>query len=202
MKNAFFLWVALPLLFVGLSCARADDSAPDAMVKSTANDVLTLVKQSKDKNQLRGLAEQKVLPHFDFNHMTRLAVGTAWRQATPTQQQALEDAFRTLLVNTYTNALSIAVKGNEAIDVKPLQVQAQQTDVTVRSVVNEPGKQAVNIDYRVENTANGWKVYDVVVENLSLVTSYRGSFSSEINKSGIDGLIKSLQAKNSALAKS
>jgi phospholipid transport system substrate-binding protein len=132
--------------------------------------------------------------------MTQLAVGQYWRQATPEQQKALEDEFRTLLVNTYTASLSAAATGQESVDVRPLQVKSGDNDITVRTVVRSPNRQPIAVDYRMSRTPNGWKVYDVIVENLSLVTNYRGSFASEIGRSGIDGLVKVLQSKNRELA--
>ena len=182
--------------------ATAADTAPDALVKSTVEDVLGVIKNNRDRKVLLQVAEQKVLPHFDFETMTRLAVGRPWREATPDQRQALQNAFRTLLVNTYTTALSQqdSVDGN--FDVKPVQVKPGQKDVTVQSVVKPAGRPPVAVDYRMELKPNGWKVYDVIVENLSLVTNYRGTFADEIAKNGIDGLIRSLQAKNRQVAAS
>lgn len=182
--------------------ATAADITPDAMVKSTVDEVLAVIKQNKDKQALRQLAEQTVLPHFDFKHMTRLAMGTSWRQANPEQQQALENSFRTLLVNIYTSALSMSSSGNQTVEIKPGQPHPDGNDVTVKTVVKDSGKQPVAIDYHMEKSADGWKVYDVLVENLSLVTNYRGTFMSEVNRSGIDGLIKALDNKNRGLAKS
>jgi len=134
--------------------------------------------------------------------MTRLAVGRSWREATPAQQKALENAFRSLLVSTYTTALSQSNTNNPVVEVKPLRLSPSDTDVTVKTLVRESGRQPIAIDYRMAKTPNGWKVYDVVVENLSLVTNYRGSFNSEITRSGIDGLIKALEDKNRQLAAS
>lgn len=179
---------------------HAAESAPDALVKSTVNDVLTVLKQNKDKRTLLDLAEQKVLPNFDFAEMTRLAVGRAWRDASDAQKKALENAFRTLLVNTYTAALTQAAKSDQTVDVKPVRVQPDQKDVVVKTLVKEPGRSPIPIDYSMRRTASGWKVYDVVVENLSLVTNYRGSFSSEVARGGIDGLIKALEEKNRKIA--
>ena len=197
-----------PILYFVAAClavagcaAVAADVAPDAVVTSTVNDVLTVIKQNKDKRALREIAEQKVVPHFDFKRMTQLAVGPAWRQATPAQQQSLENSFRVLLVNTYASALSISGSGSQSVEVKPLQLQAGQDDVMVKTLVKDPGKQPVMIDYHMAKGTDGWKVFDVVVENLSLVTNYRGSFASEISRSGIDGLIKVLEEKNRTLAK-
>jgi phospholipid transport system substrate-binding protein len=181
--------------------AVAADSSPDVMVKSTVEEVLTVIKQNVDKRALRELTEQKVLPHFDFRHMTQLAVGKSWREATPAQQQALERGFRSLLVNTYSTALTITASGGDTVEVKPLQVTSDQDEITVRTTVMNAGKQPITIDYRMARSAEGWKVYDVVVENLSLVTNYRGTFASEIARSGIDGLIKRLEDKNRTLAR-
>ena len=201
MKQAAHFLLTCLLVATWSVAAAAAESSPDALVKSTVDEVLAVIKQTKDRQTLRQLAEQKVLPHFDFKHMTQLAVGPGWKQASSTQQQALENGFRTLLVNTYTSALSLGATGNQIVEVKPLQSQPQQSDVTVKTVVKESGKQPVTIDYRLENATGGWKVYDVVVEGLSLVTNYRSSFASEINRSGIDGLIKVLEDKNRGLAK-
>jgi phospholipid transport system substrate-binding protein len=184
------------------SVAGAADAAPDALVKTTVSEVLSVIKQSKDKRALHDLAEKKVLPHFDFRQMTQLAVGRSWREASPEQRKKLEDGFRGLLVSTYTTALTETATSDAKVDVKPAVVKPDQTDVTVRTVAKQSGRQPVAIDYRMNRTADGWKVYDVVVENLSLVNNYRGSFNSEISRSGIDGLIKTLEAKNKQLAES
>jgi phospholipid transport system substrate-binding protein len=167
--------------------------APDALVKKTVDDVLEVIKQTKDPRKLIEIAEQKVLPNFDFKQMTRLAVGKSWSQASAAQQEALERAFRTLLVRTYAAALT-RTSGNTKVEVKPAKPEGEEA--VVRTVATEPGSQPVQIDYRMVKTPGGWKVYDVVVENLSLVTSYRSSFQSEIARSGIDGLIKTIEAKN------
>jgi phospholipid transport system substrate-binding protein len=178
----------------------AAESSPDALVKTTADEVLNIIRTNKDKKTLRDLAEKKVLPYFDFRAMTQLAVGRHWREATPEQQNALVDAFRTLLVNTYTASLNVASTGKESVDVKPLD-QKGGDDVVVRTTVRSPNRpQPIPVDYRMRKGPDGWKVYDVIVENLSLVTNYRSSFASEIQRSGIDGLIKALQAKNNELA--
>jgi len=186
-------------LFVAFA-VQAAETLPDALVKSTVDEVLLVIKQNKDKNALHDLAEKKVLPNFDFQRMTQLAVGRAWREANPAQKKALENAFRSLLVSTYTTALSQASNANQTVEVKPAPVKPGDDDVTVKTLVKEPGRQPIPIDYRMAKTPSGWKVYDVVVENLSLVTNYRGSFNTEITRSGIDGLIKTLEAKNKKLA--
>lgn len=200
MKTILY-FLTMWLLIIPAPAVLAADTAPDALVKATVDDVLAVIKQNKDKQALRALAEQKVLPHFDFRHMTQLAVGIAWRQANSAQQQALEKNFRTLLVNTYTAALSVAATGTQTVEVKPAQVKADQNEVTVKTTVKDPGKQPIAIDYRMAKAADGWKVFDVVVEDLSLVTTYRGTFASEVSRTGIDGLIKVLDEKNRTLAK-
>jgi phospholipid transport system substrate-binding protein len=182
--------------------ARAAEDSPDRLVRETANEVLQVIRTTKDRQTLRALAEKIVLPHFDFRAMTQLAVGKHWREATPAQQKALEMAFRELLINTYTAALNIAAIGQEEVEVKPTNVKPGDRDVMVRTVVRAPNRQPVPVDYRMLRRPEGWKVYDVVVENLSLVTNYRNMFSSEIARSGIDGLIKSLEAKNREFAQS
>ena len=177
-------------------CVQAQGQAPDAIVKATTDEVLAAIKQTKDQRQLIAIAEQKVLPRFDFKRMTQLAVGQSWNKASPQQQEALEKAFRTLLVRTYTAALSQS-SGDTKVDIKP--AAAEGGEATVRTMVSEPGRKAFNIDYRMSNSGGDWKVYDVVVENLSLVTNYRGSFQSEIGRSGIDGLIKVIEERNQKL---
>ena len=201
MKTTLYLLTIGLLLMIPATAVLAADAAPDALVKSTVDEVMAVIKQNKDKQTLRALAEQKVLPHFDFKRMTQLAVGAPWRQANPAQQQALENSFRTLLVNTYTNALSVSATGNQTVEIKPAQVKADQNEVTVKTTVTDPGKPPIAIDYRMARAADSWKIFDVVVEDLSLVTTYRGTFASEVSRSGIDGLIKVLDEKNRTLAK-
>jgi phospholipid transport system substrate-binding protein len=179
--------------------AAAAEIPPDVLVKNTAQDVLTIIKQDKDiqsgnSQKVLQLVDAKVLPHFDFSHMAMLAVGRHWPKATPAQRQALIVEFRSLLVRTYSSSLT-AYK-DQTIDYKPLKLQPGDTDVKVKTVVNQPGGQPIPIDYSLEKTNNVWKVYDVAVDNVSLVTNYRGSFGSEIQSKGIDGLIKTLADKN------
>lgn len=201
MKNFFSMLIAAACLFLG-PVADAQDTTPDVLVKNVTSEVLTILRQDKDiqsGSQKRAveLVETKVLPHFNFSRMAALAVGRDWRQASPDQQKALTDEFRTLLVRTYSNALT-AYK-NQTVSYKPFRMQPADTDVTVRTQVIQPGSEPVSIDYSLEKGANGWKVYDVVVGGVSLVTNYRDSFAAEVRKNGIDGLIKSLQTKNSGL---
>jgi phospholipid transport system substrate-binding protein len=172
------------------------------MVKRIADEVIAIVKSDKDLQagnsaKVVALAEQKVLPHFDFTRMTRLAVGRGWSQATPEQREALTREFRTLLVRTYSNSLS--QYRNQKIQVKPLQAAPSDEDVLVRTAVIQEGGPPIPIDYRMEKTPKGWMVYDVVIDGASLVTTYRGSFNEQIQRGGIDGLVKTLQDRNRAL---
>ena len=194
------------LAFVGLvpfaPASAQDAQAPDALVKDVTQDVIAIVKQDKDiqsgnTKKTIALVEQKVLPHFNFTRMTALAMGVNWRKATPDQQKLLVDQFRTLLVRTYSSALTSY--RNQTIEFKPLRAQPADTDVTVRSEIRQSGAEAVTIDYSMEKTPSGWKVYDVVVGGVSLVTTYRDTFANEIRNSGVDGLIKTLSDKNRQL---
>lgn len=194
MKNAIAAVLAL-MFMLPLTAVRAQ-TAPDVLVKNTVEEVLALLKQNSDRRVLEDLAEKKVLPHFDFRSMTQLAMGRSWRDATPTQRTALENAFRSLLVRTYTAALSEVSGVDRRIEVRPLQMKPGDDYTTVRTLVKEPGRQPISIDYRMTLTDKQWKVTDIVAENASLVISYRGQFNTEIGRSGIDGLIKVLQDKN------
>ena len=190
------------LLALFASPALAQDVAPDVLVKSVTQEVIGIIKQDKDiqaGNQRKtvALVEDKVLPHFNFGRMTALAMGQNWRKATPEQQKQLVEQFRTLLVRTYSTAL--AAYRNQVIEFKPLRAAAADADVTVRSDVKQPGGEPVTIDYSMEKTPGGWKVYDVAIGGVSLVTTYRDTFTNEIRTSGIDGLIKALADKNRQL---
>jgi phospholipid transport system substrate-binding protein len=195
MKHLFAILAGL--LFT--SIVSAQEIAPDALVRNVSNDVLDIVRKDKDiqsgnTRKVVELAEAKVLPHFNFTHMTTLAVGKDWRKATPEQQKSLVDEFRTLLVRTYSKAL-IEYR-DQTIDFKPLKMQPTDTDVLVRTAVNQPGGKPIQIDYNIEKTDQSWKVYDISVAGVSLVTNYRSSFAQEVSTKGIDGLIASLRTKN------
>lgn len=183
-------------LFAAGTTFAQSAAAPDAVVKGMVDEVLSVIKANKDRRLLSDVVDKKVLPNFDFQAMTRLAVGRAWRDASPAQQQSLESAFRTLLVTTYSQALSQSSTPDASVDVRPAAVKPVDDDVTVRTFVKDSSRKPISVDYRLAKSGSGWKVYDVVVENLSLVTNYRSTFNSEITKSGIDGLIKALEAKN------
>ena len=182
--------------------AGAQDVAPDVLIKRISDDVIGIIKNDKDikagdRQKINALVDAKVLPHFNFVHMTALAMGRNWRKADAQQREALVTEFRNLLVRTYSGAL--ATYKNEVIEFKPLHAGAGDTDVTVKTQVKRPGSEPISIDYSMEKTPKGWKVYDVVVGGVSMVTNYRDSFNAEIRASGVDGLIKSLASKNRSL---
>ena len=192
------LIVLFVLAAAGSALGQAD--TPDTLIKNSFEEAKSIVRQTNDPKKLRQIAEQKFLPYFDFAQMTRLAVGPGWRRATPEQQKELTDSFRTLLVNTYTSALNQANSLLEkTLDVRPAQ-RTDDKDAMVRTVLRSPGKPPLPIDYRMLNNGQGWKVYDVIVEGVSLVTTYRSEFSEEVQRGGVPGLIKTLDDKNRALA--
>ncbi len=183
------------------SLALAQDPAPDALVRKTTDEVLAIIKADKDlqagnSRKIAELAEAKVLPHFDFTRMTRLAVGRNWNKASEAQKEALVKEFRTLLVRTYSTSLT--QYRDQKIEVKPVKMSPQDTDVTVRTQVIQPGGPSIPIDYAMEKTDKGWKVYDVVIDAVSLVTTYRGTFNDQIQRGGVDGLVKTLAERNRA----
>lgn len=179
--------------------AMAQESAPDQLIRSVTNEVLEIVRKDKDiqtgnTKKAIELVEAKVLPYFDFNHMTRLALARDWRQASPRQQNTLADEFRTLLVRTYSKALS--EYKNQTVEFRPFKMQPGETDVKVRTQIEQAGAKPIGLDYYLEKQANGWKVYDIEVGGVSLITNYRGEFSTQVREGGIDGLIAALKAKN------
>lgn len=196
MKSLFSLLLGL---FVLCTPALAQEESPDALIKRVTEDVLTIVRQDKDiqsgnTKKAIALVEAKVLPHFNFMHMTALAVGRYWREATPEQKKQLSEEFKTLLVRTYSNALT-GYK-DQTVRYKPTKMQSGDTDVLVRTEIVQSGAKPIALDYSVEKLPEGWKVYDVVVAGVSLVSNYRDTFAQEINANKIDGLIKMLANKN------
>ena len=182
-----------------VSAALAAELPPDQLARNTTQEVLSILKSDKDiqagnLRKVHDLVEAKVLPHFDFNRMTQLAVGKHWNAASAQQKQALVKEFRALLVRTYSTALTEF--SNQTIEFKPLALKADDTDVTVRTEIKQPGGKPIPIDYAMYKTAFGWKVYDVAIDSVSLVINYRSSFANTIRQSGIDGLIAMLQAKS------
>lgn len=197
MLRSFFLLLTLVLGFDGP--ALADDTPPDVLARTTSQDVVAILKQDKEmqngnQSKVYQLVEAKILPNFDFNRMTQLAVGKHWPRATAKQKQSLVTEFRNLLVRTYSRSLTEF--SNQTIEFKPMTIKPEDTDVTVHSEIRQPGGQPIPIDYSMYKTAFGWKVYDVTIDSVSLVTNYRASFSSTIRQSGIDGLIKTLAAQS------
>ena len=191
------------LAFLLAPLVAAAQEAPDALVKRTTDEVLTIIRADKDlqagnMSKVVQLAEQKVLPHFDFERMTRLAVGRNWNQASPEQKQALTKEFRTMLVRTYSSSLS--QYRNQTIEVKPAKIAAQDKEAVVRTAVIQQGGPQIPIDYAMEKTESGWKVYDVIIDGASLVTTYRGTFNDQVQKGGIDGLLKTLKDRNAGPA--
>lgn len=184
--------------------AAVADMGPDALIKNVSQEVMAIIKQDRDiqagnQKKILDLVEEKILPHFDFARMTRLAVGKNWRQAKPEQQQDLVKEFRTLLVRTYSSALSNY--RDQSVDIKPVKLQPTDTEALVRTLINQPGaQQPVQIDYSMEKAGDSWKVFDVTVAGVSLVTNYRSSFDRQVAEAGIDGLIKTLTEKNRTLA--
>ncbi len=201
MNNPFTRGLAAALLVAASQLAWAQQQRPDQLVKSATDDVLAVIKKTTDRATLRKVAQEKVLPYFDFTEMTRLAVGRPWRDATPEQKKKLQQEFTDLLVNTYTSALTRTVAADKTVDVKPVQAGPNDKEVTVHTFVKGGGGQPLAIDYRMTKEERGWKVIDVAVENVSLVTTYRSSFAQEVQQGGIDGLIKSLETKNRQVAK-
>lgn len=197
MKNIFaFFFAAL----VGTSVLAQE--SPDALIRHVTEDVLEIIRKDKDiqsgnAQKAIELVDKKVLPHFNFQHMTMLAVGRDWKKASPQQQQQLTAEFKTLLVRTYSNALTSY--RNQKVVYKPFKMGADETDVLVRTEVLQPGSKAVQLDYSLEKLDSGWKVYDVVVAGISLVTNYRDQFAQEIRSAGVDGLIATVAAKNKSL---
>lgn len=182
--------------------AALAQKAPDALVRSVADEVLKIVQNDQalregDNARMARLIEEKIVPHFDFERMTRLAVGRPWREATPEQRQSLIEQFRTLLVRSYSAAYS-AYK-QIVIDVKPLKVQPSEEDVQVRTEIKLPGgAPPVKVDYSMVKANDDWKVYDVVVDGVSMVTTYRNTFADQVRKGGVEGLIQTLDDMNKA----
>jgi len=178
--------------------ARAQAQAPDALIKQVSTDVLEAVKADKsiksgDLQKIIALVDQKVMPHVNFQRMTASAVGRFWRQATPEQQKRLQEEFKVLLVRTYSGALT-QVK-DQTVQVKPMRGSAADPEVVVKTEIRGQGD-PVQLDYRLEKSGDGWKIYDVNVLGVWLVENYRNSFAQEIGANGIDGLIAKLAERN------
>lgn len=187
-------------LFANFAMANID-MAPDALVKQTADDVLTIVKNDKDiqagnQQKLFAVVEEKILPNFDFDRVCRMVLGKNWKSASPEQQALFQKEFRSLLLRTYATALG--KYRDQVIEYRPMQTDASEKNVTVKTQIIQKGGQPIAVDYSLVKGPTGWKVYDITIESVSLVTNYRSQFSSEIRQNGLDSLNKKLADKNAA----
>lgn len=193
-------WVAtLSLLFA--SNVLYAGIGPDELVKKTSEDVIAVVKSDKDiqagnQEKIFKLAEEKILPNFNFEKVSRMVLGKNWTKATPEQKTAFQQEFKTLLLRTYATALS--KYKNQVIEYKPLRMEDGASNATVKTSILQEGGQPIAVDYALEKKADDWKVYDIVIEGVSLVTNYRSQFAQEIRQNGLDSLIKKLAEKNGA----
>jgi len=187
------------LMALALPARAQQDLGPEELVRKVTQDVLDAIRSDKqlaagDKQKALRLAEEKVLPHIDFEEATRLAAGRAWAQATPEQRRRLVEEFRRMLVRTYSNAIS-AYEG-QTMQVLPVRVKPGDTEVTVHNRYIRAGGKPLPVDYQMHKTSQGWKIYDITVEGVSLVLTYRSEFDAIVKQEGIDGLIKRLEEKN------
>jgi len=197
MKN-----ILLGFAFAMSSClawAQPAAQSPDQLVRAITDEVIGIIKKDKEiqagnSKRIQEVVEGRVLPHFNFTRMTQIALAVNWRKATPEQQKLLVEEFKTLLVRTYSTAL--ALYRDQSIDFRPLRSKPEDSEVTVRSEIKQSGRQPVSLDYEMEKSAAGWKVYDVKVGGVSLISTYRDDFAGQVRDAGIDGLIKTLSAKN------
>jgi phospholipid transport system substrate-binding protein len=198
-------WIACAALVLATVAVQAQSALtpPDVLVKTVMLEVADIIAKDKaihdgDRAKTIAMIEEKALPHFNFLGMTALAVGPSWQKATPEQKKRLAEEFRDLLVRTYASSLTVFREQN--FDFRPLRMNPTDTDVTVLVRVLQQGTQPVNIEYDMEKTTRGWKVYDVRVAGISLVVNYRTEFANVVRDNGIDGLISTLAAKNKSLA--
>jgi phospholipid transport system substrate-binding protein len=194
--------VAAAAFALGATGHAQDIVPPDVLVKNVTLEVVDIIKSDKDiqagdRRKVIGLIETKVLPHFNFEAMTASAVGRHWTKATPEQRARLIEEFRTLLVRTY--ASSIAAYRDQKFDFRPLRAKPTDTDVTVTVRILQPGAEPIQLEYDMEKRPGGWKVWDVRIAGISLVANYRTEFDNQVRNGGIEGLIKTLQAKNRSL---
>jgi phospholipid transport system substrate-binding protein len=195
-------WLLALWLGLVVSGAFAQDDSPDALIRQVTEEVLSIVRQDKDiqngnTRKAIELVEAKVLPHFNFQRMTALAMGRDWNKANPEQKTRLSEEFKTLLVRTYSHALT--GYRDQKIRYKPTRMQGDATDVVVKTEIHQSGGKPIQLDYSLEKQAEGWKVYDVIVAGVSLVTNYRDTFNQEVRANGVDGLIQMLVDKNRRL---
>lgn len=200
----FRYFLAFLLSFVAASGLVQAQEAPDALIRRVSQEVMEIARtdpaiQAGDRRRIHAVVEARVLPHLDFQRGTALTMGRNWREATPEQRQKLAEAFRDLLLYTYAGAMSQI--RDQTLSFRPLRMDPSDTDVVVRSEVRMPRRpEPVEVSYRLRKTPSGWKIYDVNVMGAWLSETYRTTFASEVNKSGIDGLIRTLEEKNRQLA--
>ena len=193
-KKIFFF---IALIFVSINLFA--NIGPDELVRKTADDVISIIKQDKDiqagdTNKIYKLAEEKIIPNFDFERISRLVLGKAWRTATDDQKTQFKYEFKNLLLRTYAVALS--KYKDQKIEYKPLRMKPTDEIVTVKTEIIQSGAQPIDVDYALAKQDNGWLVIDIIIEGVSLVTNYRSQFASEIKRNGMDSLIKELANKN------
>jgi phospholipid transport system substrate-binding protein len=197
----FFMMLSV-LSFSAVSFAA---DTPEELVKKTADEVIAAIKNDKDiqagdQEKIFALAEEKILPNFNFEKISRMVLGKNWTKATPEQKTAFQAEFRTLLIRTYASALS--KYKNQEIEYKPFRMTDGATTASVKTEILQPGGQPIGVSYTLEKQADAWKVYDIVIEGVSLVTNYRSQFAQEVRTNGLDSLNKKLADKNkAALAK-
>lgn len=199
-----FVSIFTVLAFTGTAQAQqaTDASSPEALVKTVVNDVMATVRSDKDMQagnlgKITALVEQKILPNANFGKTTQIAMGRNWSKATPEQQKIITDEFKTLLIRTYAGA--IAQIRDQQVQFRPYRGTAEDTDATIRTQVINKGE-PIQMDYRLEKTAEGWKVYDINVLGAWLTEAYKGSFNTIVTQQGVDGIIKTLQDRNRQLA--
>jgi phospholipid transport system substrate-binding protein len=179
--------------------AQCQDVAPDVLIQSMSGEVIAEIRKDKaiqagEAAKIAALVEAKIVPHFDLRRITQLAVGPNWRRATPDQQERLMQAFKTLLVRTYSGAL--ASYRDQVIEFRPLRAAAGDTEVTVKSLIRQPGSEPIAVEYDLARVGAQWKIFDVRISGISLVATYRSSFADEVRNNGVDGLIGVLEKKN------
>jgi phospholipid transport system substrate-binding protein len=211
LRRAILFGALSAAAIVAVRPARSADAVsraemgPDALVESVSIEVLDAIKadptlRNGNFDRLQKLIDDKIAPHVDFEKMTRLSVGPGWRQASPEQRQELIREFRTYVVRTYSGALSKVT--DHKVKMRPSRAQPTDTDVMVRTLVAPSNGDPIQLDYRLQKSDAGWKIYDVTILGVSLVETFRNSFASVINQSGVDGLIKALGDRNRQLAAS
>lgn len=193
----FFKYLLLSF-FLSISFTSIAEDGPLELVQKTADDVLSVLKSDKslqeDKEKIYQLAEEKILPNFDLDRISMLVLGKAWRKINEDQQQKFKSEFKTMLLRTY--AVALGKYKDQEIDFKPLRMEPTDNKVTVKSQIIQDGAQPISVDYTLAKKDNAWKVFDIVIEGVSLVTNYRSQFASEIKNNGIDSLISKLVEKN------